>query len=153
MVKIRKASKDDYNQGIADLYSQLYSTHLQERADFFDDKECVDQKKFDRMCEDNNYCLIVAEDKAQVVGLCEAKLAPNEYCGKKRIVFIINIIVAKNYRNQTIAKEMIFQVERWAKKMNAERIDLQVWGFNESAIAFYRSIGMNVQRYYFEKKI
>ena len=37
--------------------------------------------------------------------------------------------------------------------MGAGRLDLMVWGFNETAFAFYEKMGMQVQRYILETEL
>ena len=45
---------------------------------------------------------------------------------------------------------MFQEVQRQAKEVGAERIDLTVWSYNDVAIHAYRSYGMAPQRYVFE---
>jgi len=40
-----------------------------------------------------------------------------------------------------------------AKEKGAVRIDLMVWNFNKDAIEFYKSMGMDVQRFVLEKQL
>lgn len=45
------------------------------------------------------------------------------------------------------------RLESEAKKLGIERIDLTVWSFNEGALNFYRSCGLDPQRIVLEKKL
>ena len=40
-----------------------------------------------------------------------------------------------------------------AKTIKADSIELVVWGFNENAINFYKSLGMEIKNVRFEKKL
>lgn len=48
---------------------------------------------------------------------------------------------------------LILEAENLAKKLNCERIELNCWEFNETAIKFYEEIGMKTQRRIMEKKV
>ena len=49
-----------------------------------------------------------------------------------------------------IATEMINYIRRYAFEKNIHRIELNVWDFNENALAFYESVGFNTYRRYME---
>ena len=45
---------------------------------------------------------------------------------------------------------MINYIRRYVFEKNIHRIELNVWDFNEKALAFYESIGFNTYRRYME---
>ena len=42
------------------------------------------------------------------------------------------------------------EIKENAKKLGCERVELSCWSFNASAINFYKSIGMKIQKMYME---
>jgi len=40
-----------------------------------------------------------------------------------------------------------------AQERKCQRIELMVWEFNQDAIQFYKKMGMNVQRFFFEENV
>ena len=52
-----------------------------------------------------------------------------------------------------IGKKLFCETEKIAKENGAKRLDLTVWEFNKDAISFYKSLGMQPQRYTFEKNL
>lgn len=70
-----------------------------------------------------------------------------------KTAYIDDIFVRKEYRRKGVAKALFAQLERRAKAQGAERMDLMVWDFNETALEFYKSLGMTIQRYILEKQL
>ena len=61
--------------------------------------------------------------------------------------------VDEPYRRQGIASKMIGFIREYAKSEGFERIELNMWEFNEDARAFYEAAGFATYRRYMEMKI
>ena len=54
------------------------------------------------------------------------------------------------FRRQGIASAMIEFIRRFAKEKGFHRIELNMWEFNEGALAFYEAVGFRTYRRYME---
>ena len=50
-------------------------------------------------------------------------------------------------RRGGIGSALAAYIERWARARSLDRIELDVWGRTEPAVAFYRALGFEVRRY------
>lgn len=58
-----------------------------------------------------------------------------------RKAFIYDIIVEERYRGQGFGKKAMLLIEEEVKKLGLKEIGLHVFGFNETAIRLYQSLG------------
>ena len=56
-------------------------------------------------------------------------------------------------RRQGIATQMIAFIRNYAKKEGFDRIELNMWEFNQAALAMYESAGFTTYRKYMEMKL
>ena len=61
--------------------------------------------------------------------------------------------VDKDYRRQGVASEMITFIRNYAKEKGFNRIELNMWEFNQDALAFYEAVGFKTYRRYMEMKV
>lgn len=71
----------------------------------------------------------------------------------EKSIYIDDIFVLEEFRHQGIATKLYKQVESIANNIEAKRIDLTVWQFNNTAINFYKSLGMKTQRIVLETRL
>ena len=57
------------------------------------------------------------------------------------------------HRRQGIATAMIAFIRDWAAMEGFDRIELNMWEFNEGALAFYEAVGFSTYRRYMEMKL
>ena len=70
-----------------------------------------------------------------------------------KMAFMDALYVEDDFRGKGIGKKLFYETEKIAKENGAKRLDLTVWEFNKDAISFYKSLGMQPQRYTFEKDL
>ena len=58
--------------------------------------------------------------------------------------------IDNNFRREKIGTLLMNEIKENAKKLGCERVELSCWSFNASAINFYKSIGMKIQKMYME---
>ena len=61
--------------------------------------------------------------------------------------------VAEKYRRQGVATEMIEFIKKYAKDKGFQRLELNMWEFNEGALKFYESAGFETYLRYMEIKL
>ena len=54
------------------------------------------------------------------------------------------------YRRRGVATALVDYMKRDARERGFNRLDLDVWGFNEDALAFYEAVGFTTYRRYME---
>ena len=155
-MEIRKLTETDYDK-VVELYKELDDFHAQARPDYF-----VYRNKEEIVPKDAYYhnlahpcCLDMgAFDGERMVGVVRATLWEESgmVLGVKTAC-LDDIYVLPTYRRRGIATKLFTEVETWAKKQGAIRLDLHTWDFNKGAIAMYQLMGMTPQRYVFEKKL
>lgn len=63
-----------------------------------------------------------------------------------KILYVGKIVVDKKYQRKGIGTLLMQEINRIAKELNCNRIELNCWSFNKKAIEFYKSQGMKIQR-------
>lgn len=137
----------------AKLITPLYNTMVNEREDIFIRKEENWDEYLTTRLKDNNWIMLVALVSDDVVGVCTAEI---KHCGDGKetqprdIVFIDYIAVNENYRRCGVGTKLLDKVKLYAQNIKAQTVELNVWGFNGSAIKFYESVNMKPKRIIYE---
>lgn len=155
-MEIRKLMESDYDQ-VIEIYAQLDEFHVQARPDCFVHREKNKVYPKDAFVQNLAYpggLELGAFDGEQLVGIVRATLWEESMMRKDlKTVCLDDIYVLPEYRRRGIAAKLFAEVESWAKKQGAIRLELHTWDFNKGAIAMYETMGMTPQRYVLEKKL
>lgn len=89
----------------------------------------------------------MVDDK--IAGICLATIKDKI----EKSIYIDDIFVLEEFKHQGIATKLYKQVESIDKDIGAKRIDLTVWQFNNTALKFYESLGMETQRKILETRL
>lgn len=147
---IRELKNSDF-EIVKSMLTCLHELHLNNRPDFYQTTQnIISKKEYIKMLNDNNKVCIGYEKNNRIVGIC---LSTIKTINDVKTIYIEDIFVKPNCRNLGIAANLFNQIEKIAIKEKIERIDLMVWAFNNEALKFYASIGMNTQRIFLEKWI
>ena len=152
---IREARKSDFEQ-IHRIVMQVHNLHLKNRRDIYKNADPLTIDEFDDSITNTNNLYLVAEKNYNIVGICFSTIkiiTDNRILNDKKIVYIENICVDVNERRKGIGKLLYEETVKRAKTIKADSIELVVWGFNENAINFYKSLVMEVKNVRFEKKL
>ena len=155
-LKIRQLVESDYDQ-VIELYTQLDEYHVQARPDCFVHRERDKIYPKDAFIHNLAYpggMEVGAFEGDRLIGFISATLWEGSNMRKDlKTVCLDNIYVLPAYRRRRIAAKLFAEVESWAKKQGAIRLELHTWDFNKGAIAMYEAMGMTPQRYVLEKKL
>lgn len=147
---IRKIRKRDY-PAVNRLLLQLHHMDVANRPDLFSPLESYMPKdSFESLIDNPNVISILAQEKGQVVGCCFVSMLQRSGMKPMTSAYIDLLVVDEPYRHQGIGRALFQEVQRRAKKIGAQRIDLTVWDYNQTAIQAYRSYGMHPQRSVYE---
>ncbi len=81
-------------------------------------------------------CLLVAEYRRQVVGMCSAQLLVSTAAGGWKAL-VEDVVVAEAFRGRGIARRLLAGLEEWADRHGVRRLDLLADRDNAAALAFY----------------
>ena len=110
-------------------------------------------KRFIDTLFERDYLLIAFDlDLDQIIGI--GSTYPDNFflSGGPSIWNIADVWVAKNKRRNGVAKNMVNELEKIAKKGGAQEIRLDVYAVNESAYALYTSVGFGQLKETLNKK-
>ena len=149
---IRRMIFEDYEQAEI-LFLKLHNLHVNAEPDLYKTLDCIHKKRdFKKLVNSKNKILLCAEENGRIIGVSNTKFCTSGMTDVK-IAFMDALYVEDNFRGKGIGKKLFFETESIAKENGAKRLDLTVWEFNNEAICFYKSLGMQPQRYTFEKDL
>ena len=155
-MNIRKAKVEDIKE-ISDILMQVSKLHSDNRPDIFKDKKMSEIIKWSEdILKDNQKIVIVAESESKICGVAVCKMKTiNEHINVKdtKIFSVDELCVDKDYRKKGIGSNLIAEAKRLAKENNCNRLELNCWKFNQDAMKFYKDIGFEEQRIFFEMKV
>lgn len=161
---IRYAKKEDIEQ-INRLRKQVNDLHIAGRPDIFRNDHCKEFEDYAyKILEDDHSDLIAAfRDNNRPLGgfpenglLCGfacvvyTEQPSNPYKNARKFCEISEIGVDSSFQRQKIGTELIDFIKEEARKKGFDKIELNMWEFNQNALKFYESIGFSTYRRYME---
>ncbi len=152
---IRKATQKDIPALLA-LLSQVLEVHHKGRPDIFRTgavKYTADELK--ALLEDETRPVFVYTDECDTVkGYCfciiKQEINSNILTDIKTL-YIDDLCVDENARGQHIGSSLYRYALDYAKSEGCYNVTLNVWALNDSAMEFYRKMGLSVQKVGMEK--
>ena len=145
---VRKADKGDINALIKLLY-QADAVHNGIRPDLFkSNTPKYDVQELETIISDDSKPIFVYDDGG-VVGhaFCQLiEVRNHRLLQDIKTLYIDDICVDEATRGHHIGKALFEYVCNYAKSIGCYNITLNVWEGNDPASAFYKSMGMKVQK-------
>lgn len=145
-IMIRNAVGSDCEK-IRPLQKEIADLHHNGRSDLFKPKaRYFEQKDFDARLSDPNHFIFIAEDGfGKVAGYAFTWI--NRYRDHSTYIdfdcfYIDDICVLESHRRKGIGKLLFETCKAQAIKSGCKNMELGIWQFNETAIEFYKSMGM-----------
>ncbi len=152
-MEIRFAEKQDVG-GILALLKQVGAVHHRGRPDIFRagaQKYGASQVLAMLSSSETPIFVAVEEDKVLGYGFCQLQRHPQDPVLQDVLsLYIDDLCVDENIRGKGIGKAIYEAICRYAKMRKCYNITLNVWACNESALAFYRRLGLVPQKIYME---
>lgn len=142
---IRKATPDDYCS-LCELFTEVDALHRDNLPRIFQ-KPAGAAREADYylgLIADENVALLVAQAGDSLVGYVHAiiKDAPAlPVFVPRRYVVVDAVVVRSGFQFHGIGRRLMDEVQTWAMAQGATSIELNVYEFNETAIAFYERLG------------
>ena len=145
---IRKASNKDIPR-IIELLHQVNMVHHVIRPDLFKPHTTkYNEQELETMLDDDSKPIFVYDD-GLVLGyaFCQVtEVRGNQLLEDIKTLYIDDICVDENARGRHIGKALYEYVRDYAKSIGCNNITLNVWEGNDSAISFYKNMGMQVKK-------
>ena len=147
--QIRKAVAGDFEE-ISKLFHEILTYHCRALPQIFKPvKDARSHEMMDDIIADENTAMFVAMYNGKVIGLVHVNIRESPdipVLVKRRYAYVSDIIVTEQYRGSSIGRELMDTVEQWALGKGINQVELNVWDFNEPALAFYCKLGYSVSR-------
>ena len=145
---IRKANTEDI-KALTKLLYQADAVHNGIRPDLFkSDAPKYNDQELEAIINDNSKPIFVYDD-GKVVGhaFCQITEVKNHRLLQDiKTLYIDDICVDEAVRGKHIGKALFEYVRGYARFIGCNNITLNVWEGNGSAMAFYKNMGMKVQK-------
>lgn len=132
---IREITNADF-LGILKLYKQLNSSVVIENSE-------VGRETWAKICDDEKYHIIVAEENEKIVSSCVCVIIPNLTHSFHSYAVIENVITDEKYRNKGYATACLNYAKELAIKENCYKMMLQTGSKLNSTLKFYELAGYN----------
>ena len=147
---IRKANKNDI-PGVISLLFQVNAVHHEIRPDLFKGNTVKynEQELAELFNDESKPIFVYVDEEGNILGhaFCQIiDIRNNQLLQDIKTLYIDDICVDKNARGRHIGKALYEHVHDFAKSIGCNNMTLNVWEGNNSAMHFYKSMGMKVQK-------
>lgn len=145
----------DY-EPVHEIITQVHNLHLDNRPDLYKKGDPFNKEYFESLSNNNDSILLVAEDSNKILGICIAtirEVADSPVHNERKYICIEDICVDEKHRKIGVGAKLYKEIVNIAKELQADSIELTVFGFNKDAISFYESLGMDVKNIKYEQKV
>jgi len=146
---IRKANKEDIRGMIALLY-QVDAVHHGIRPDLFkSNTPKYNEQELETILNDSSKPIFVYEAENRILGhaFCQiTEVKDHRLLQDIKTLYIDDICIDETVRGKHIGTALFEYVRDYAKSIGCYNVTLNVWEGNDSALSFYRKMGMQVQK-------
>ena len=145
---IRKAEKRDI-KGLTNLLHQVDAVHNGIRPDLFKgETPKYNEQELEVILNDESKPIFVYDDgKVLAHAFCQIiEVKDHRLLQDIKTLYIDDICVDEVARGKHIGKALYEYVRDYSRSIGCYNITLNVWEGNDSALCFYKSMGMHVQK-------
>ena len=132
------------------LLYQVAAVHHDIRPDLFKpDSTKYTEPELEALLQDENTPVFVFDEEGKVLGhaFCQlTSVKDHRLLQDIKTLYIDDICVDEAARGRHVGKALYDYVLDFARSMGCYNVTLNVWEGNDAALAFYRSMGMHVQK-------
>lgn len=132
---IREVSINDFD-GLMKLYMQLHNNPMPE-------KSAGILELWNRIVDDKDHHIIVAEENGDIVSSCVCVIIPNLTHNRQPYAFVENVITDERYRKRGLATQCLNFAKEIALRENCYKLMLLTGSKEEGTLNFYRQAGYN----------
>ncbi len=151
VVTIRPMSKVDL-LAVSQMLAETIGRDSQREPAIFVPMTNLDSNRtyLESIVDDPSFCALVAEHEASVVGYLvgysRSVGQQADFLRKSRVFWIDDLQVRDDHKQRGVGRALVQAAARHAKESGCQRIELDVYEFNENAIAFYLRLGFVTQK-------
>lgn len=150
---IRLAKETDLER-VNELRRQVNAVHVAGRPDIFKPGFCREmQEVAGEILQSEDGDIVVAERDGMICGMaCVAYVtkAESPYNLERRYYSVEEIAVEETFRRRGIGIQLVEYMKQDARRKGFDRVELDVWEFNEGALEFYEAAGFHTFRRFME---
>ena len=156
-IQIRDLQPEDYD-ALCEIIDEVDTLHREALPRIFRKSEGpVRDKEFILdLIGGGDAGLFVAEADGRMAGFIHVMVhdSPDVAIMKpRRFALVDNLTVKKVYHRQGIGRLLMDYADAWARKNGASSIELNVYAFNDTAVAFYQNLGYEFLSYRMSKSL
>ena len=150
MMNIRKANAKDIPD-LLRLLSQVLCVHHRGRPDLFRKGavKYTENELRELLCDPERPIFVSENEEGAITGYCfgifQQHVNDNILTGIKTL-YIDDLCIDEACRGQHIGTSLYRHAVEFAKNEGCYNVTLNVWALNDDAIAFYKALGMSVQK-------
>ena len=153
MIVVRRARENELER-VNELRMQVNAIHVAGKPEVFKPGFPEELRNYIyAIHKDPEQFIAVAEKDGTICGfavLHHINKPENPFMKERDFLDIDEFCVDEAFRRQGIASEMIAFIREFAKEKGFHRIELNMWEFNQDALAFYEAAGFQTFRRYME---
>ena len=150
---IRKLTLLDY-EAADRLMQHLHDMHFEARPDLYIAVEHpYPLEEYEEKVTSEQFISLAAEEDGEIIGVCFVELREKSLMVELPVAVMNALCVDEAHQRKGIATKLFEEATKLAREAGAKRLDLMVWGFNDTARAFYEKIGMKEQRRILEQEL
>lgn len=153
IMSVRLVNKEELDL-VNVLRKQVYDLHAQGKPSVFNPEFSEELRDYIySIWNDPRKDIVVSEREGSIVGyavLHHIHQPKSPFMIERDYLDIDEFCVDVSFRRCGVATEMINYIRDYASERDIHRIEMNVWAFNEKALAFYESIGFTTYRRYME---
>lgn len=142
---------------VNELRKQVNDLHVEGKSEIFRAGFNDELRDFIyKIWKDPEQKIVVAELNGVVCGfavLHHIHRPENPFMLERDFMDVDEFCVDKEYRRQGIATKMMSFIRNYTKEKEIKRLELNMWEFNQDALAFYEAVGFKTYRRYMEMKV
>ncbi len=154
---IVRFAKESELDRVNELRKQVNDIHVEGKPDVFKPGFGQELRDFVKVIwNDPEQEIVVAEDDGVICGfavLHHINKPENPFMKERDFIDIDEFCVDKDHRRKGAASEMVSFIKKFAREKGFKRIELNMWEFNQNALAFYEAAGFKTFRRYMEMMI
>lgn len=135
---------------VNELRAQVSELHAAARPDFFRPGfPSLIAERIDAAFADERQHILVAEQEGQLAGFAfleEVDTLEHPHKPARHYMEVNEFGVDAAFRRQGVGRAIFAGIKAFAKERGFDRIELDVWEFNENALQFYESVGFTTYR-------
>ena len=136
---IREITIDDFD-GLMRLYTHLHDHDVPNSYPDVDDRV---KKLWERIVNDPDYHIIVAETDGNLISSCTCVIIPNLTRGQRSYAFVENVVTHEDYRNRGFASSCLARAKEIAETEDCYKMMLLTGLQTDSTLRFYENAGYN----------